>query len=83
MDLRWVGNHFTETDEFGAEMLYFSSTTRNTPTLIRSSSLLSTPSRTCFTPDSKQSSMGNVVNTKNGHYLETDPFSVITLASRD
>ena len=74
---------FTETDQIGTEMLYFSSAIQNTLTLINSSSLLSTPSKTCFTSDSKQNSMSNVANTNNEPYLETDPFPVLTLESCD
>lgn len=62
---------------------YVTSAIQNTLTLINSSSLLSTPSTTCFIPDSKQSSMGNVVNANNEQYLEADPFFHLTLASRD
>ena len=65
-------DNVTKTDEFGTETLYFSSAIQSTLTLINSSSLLSTLSTICFIPDSKHSSMGNVVNTNNEQYLEKD-----------
>ena len=67
-------NNFMETDEFGTEYFGWHRKGNAFLTLIDSSPLLSTPSNTCFTPDSKQSSMTNVVNTDNEQYLETDLF---------
>ena len=84
---RGVGNHFTETDEFGTKTLYFSSAIQNSLSLINSSTLRLCsqlpPKPASLHPDSKQSSRGNVVSTINEQYLETDPFSDLTLTSRD
>ena len=58
-----VGNNLKETDEFGAETLYFSSAIQNSSTLLLCSQLPPKP------PTPKQSIIGNVVNER------TDPNS--------